>query len=1754
MKKLLSAVTSVLMASSFVTSAFASSFNVSAAGGVSAVQPNVSMEEVVDGAANKYAVQNDFVVTGSEETYNAGGSNIIKFTVESGGHKGAMIGFEIGSLPAGITAEPDPYCYAFDDMPGWTVLGDQWSCQVQDPTSQDPRSFIDGNIIVAFNLNVPTNIKDGTYEIGMDYFHVVEQGHELKGDIVEFDAKVVPGKLIVGDGGSTTPTSGGSSSGNVQNDFVITGSKETYKAGETPIIKFTVESGGHKGAMLGFEVGNLPAGITAEPDPYCYAFDDMPGWTVLGEQWSCQVQDPTSQDPRSFNDGQIVVALNLTVPANIAEGTYNIGMEYFHVVEQGHELKGDIVEFDAKIVPGQLIVGEGGSTTPPSQGGEVQNDFVVTGSEETYKAGETPIIKFTVESGGHKGAMIAFVIGDLPAGITAEPDPYCYAFDDMPGWSVLGEQWSCQVQDPTSQDPRAFNDGQIIVAFNLNVPANIAEGTYNIGMEYFHVVEQGHELKGDIIEFDAKVVPGKLIVGGSTAPSETETPDDFLISGSTLVFTKGDDYTKNNVMNFTVEPGNHKGATLSFEIDTLPAGIKAEVDPFCYAFDNTPAWELYGDSYIAHTRNDVEEPQSFKNNGIVTSFKLTIPSDIAVGEYEIDLSNFHVVEQGSEAAGTIVEFDSKVVPGKVIIKEASSTVDPTDPPADPAEGEAVWEIGTVTGTPGESVDVPVYVKGNSTLEVAGATFEITANGASFNKVTGPCPAYGIAAITNNGKTNEFAFAQGKGQGSAAADQAVIMTLTYDVPADAKGTIPVEWANVTVSDTNGNLITSKVKVQNGAIIISDTPVADGEALWVIDTVTGTPGESVDVPVYVKGTSTLEVAGATFEITANGAGFNKVTGPCAAYGNAAITNNAKTNEFAFAQADGKGSAAADQAVIMTLTYDVPADATGTIPVEWANVVVSDTNGNLITEKVKVENGAIIIDVPTTEATSAPTTEAPDVPTTAAPTTEGSDTPITTVPTTEVSTPATTSAPILPEEGEAVWVIDTVHGKPGETITVPVFVQGDTILEVAGATFTVNAEGVGFNNVSDSCAAYGNAAIVNNADTSEYAFAQADGKGSAAADQAVIMNITYDVPANATGTIPVTWANVVVSDTDGNLITDKVILVNGAIIIDTPETTTPPVSEVTTAAPTTDAPDVPTTAAPTTDAPDVPTTAAPTTDAPEVPTTAAPTTAGGSDVPTTAAPTTAGGSDVPTTAAPTTEAPDVPTTAAPTTEAPQSGTTVTIQPGSIIWQGETVTATPGQKVELSFVVNDPNNAQLVIGGANFTIDSEGNLVLVDGNGSDAYGSGLDKNLDTKEFAFASPKGEGTAAPNGSKVITLTFEVPADAKDGDTFNIGMSNLVVSDANGNIISDKVLVIDGKIVVTVPVTTEPPVSEVTTAPTTAGGSDVPTTAAPTTAGGSDVPTTAAPTTDAPDVPTTAAPTTDAPDVPTTAAPTTDAPDVPTTAAPTTDAPDVPTTEAPTTASSDIVTTTTNAGQVGPGSDVTTTVTKDPIASGDADIPVTVVDGYFFSHDPRPFPAEMVIAKYVEDENGIADFDPSKVTFEDTVNGGSTPMAAYRESQTDFTYKLNVFYDGKPLYLEDGTRAVVTAYIGVKGDSNLDNKVDSSDATNVLAYYAAMMTGGNPETTRITPAENAIVNAHPELDVLCKFLADVDLDCYSKDNWNLKHNRTIASNDASWILTFFANVMTSNDLAAYDNWIMTLGGSYKESFEDYSQNGTIFDAE
>ncbi|MDE6783803.1 MAG: hypothetical protein K2J26_00260, partial [Ruminococcus sp.] len=213
MKKLLAAATSFAMTLSVMTSAFASSITVSAAGGVSAVQPNVSMEDAIDGAANKKAPEQstDFFVRGgkyeieaghslSEQTVEVGGEDYpvyAEFLVESGGHKAASFTVELpNDIPDGITlsmTDKSVYCMADGSVPAYDATTDTvWNAAVYDD-GYDAQPIIDGLAACQFDVHVDESVKPGTYKIGLKRFQVVESGDPK----VEFYAVVEPIEITV---------------------------------------------------------------------------------------------------------------------------------------------------------------------------------------------------------------------------------------------------------------------------------------------------------------------------------------------------------------------------------------------------------------------------------------------------------------------------------------------------------------------------------------------------------------------------------------------------------------------------------------------------------------------------------------------------------------------------------------------------------------------------------------------------------------------------------------------------------------------------------------------------------------------------------------------------------------------------------------------------------------------------------------------------------------------------------------------------------------------------------------------------------------------------------------------------------------------------------------------------------------------------------------------------------------------------------------------------------------------------------------------------------------------------------------------------------------------------------------------------------------------------------------------------------------------------------------------------------------------
>ncbi|MDE6789103.1 MAG: hypothetical protein K2J47_07260, partial [Ruminococcus sp.] len=567
---------------------------------------------------------------------------------------------------------------------------------------------------------------------------------------------------------------------------------------------------------------------------------------------------------------------------------------------------------------------------------DIAADFIVSGKDYTVKPGEEIDVEFIVDPGSHVGSTFAAELADLPAGITAEmTDPLCYAAGTGTNKYTLynGISYQTSVLDKKTSKPVEIEKGEAIIQFTLTIPADIAPGEYEYALSKFRVVEYGQKTADhDVSKFDATLVPGKLVVEGdapvgtttapvttakpvvtttaapvattkapdaaTTAPPTTTTPNtgeddifevaaDFIVSGKDYTVTPGQKID----VEFIVDPGSHVGSTFAAELADLPAGITAEMtDPLCYAAGTgTNKYTLYnGISYQTSVLDKkTSKPVEIEKGEAIIQFTLTIPADIAPGEYEYALSKFRVVEYGQKTADhDVSKFDATLVPGKLIVdgdapagtttantpvtteKAPSTTAAPvvttTTPAPNPAKGSAEWLIPTVKAKPGDTVTMEVIVNGASDLAVAGASYTVTAESPiEFSGVNGQSDAYS-AAIVNNAATNEFAFAEGKGAGVTASNNAVIMTLTYKVPEGiSKGEYPVKWSDAFVSDTNGLEITSNVTFTNGAIIIDEDEKFDGAIEWDIpDKVKAKPGETVTMEVVVKDPENagLPVAGA------------------------------------------------------------------------------------------------------------------------------------------------------------------------------------------------------------------------------------------------------------------------------------------------------------------------------------------------------------------------------------------------------------------------------------------------------------------------------------------------------------------------------------------------------------------------------------------------------------------------------------------------------------------------------------------------------------------------------------------------------------------------------------------------------------------------------------------------------------------------------------------------------------------------------
>ena len=213
------------------------------------------------------------------------------------------------------------------------------------------------------------------------------------------------------------------------------------------------------------------------------------------------------------------------------------------------------------------------------------------------------------------------------------------------------------------------------------------------------------------------------------------------------------------------------------------------------------------------------------------------------------------------------------------------------------------------------------------------------------------------------------------------------------------------------------------------------------------------------------------------------------------------------------------------------------------------------------------------------------------------------------------------------------------------------------------------------------------------------------------------------------------------------------------------------------------------------------------------------------------------------------------------------------------------------------------------------------------------------------------------------------------------------------------------------------------------------------------------------------------------------------------------------------TTTTPAGGTTTTTPAGGTTTTTPAGGTTTTIPavtkISVVEtktGYYFSEDTRTFDPTALLKVVSVDEEGNETDITADVTFGE--DHAATPKSVYADTETYYAGTVDAYYG-------DTVIATPTVYIGVKGDADLNGKVELSDATLALTYYtehsvnnAFYLTSGTK-----TP-ENA------ELETLAYFLADINTE--STVGEDVVGTSTIELEDATNILTYYTEESVNNN--------------------------------
>ena len=1383
--------------------------------------------------------------------------------------------------------------------------------------------------------------------------------------------------------------------------------------------------------------------------------------------------------------GAVIIGLVFSLPTDVADGTYNIDM-LFDGVDRA-VADNDNTTAEVTLLGGSITIGDPDTTTTTTAATTTTTKATTT----TAKATSTTKAQTSATTKAETSATTALTTTATPP-VTTVP----VAQEGEISWiipDVKAKPGDTVTMDVTVQ-------GKDIAVAGMEGAVNV-DGSAGIALSEVSSESKGYSARvvaniaNELIAFDTKSAFNVTADEGSavfsltyTVPTDCKSGKYPVTWGSNMMIVdeNGLDITKNVklvdgsitieapqaqegeiswiIPDVEAEPGDTVNMNVTVEGDVIGvSGMEGAVNvdgsagiALSKVSDESTGYSARVVSNIAEELIAFDTKSAFNvkaaDGSEVFTLTYTVPDDCKAGKYPVTWGDIMIVDEN----GLDVTKNVKLVDGSITIKAETTTT-----PAQ-QEGEISWVIPDVEAEPGDIVNMSVTVKGD-VIGVSGMEGAVNVDGSAgiaLSKVSDESTGYSARVVSNIAE-ELIAFDTKSAFNVKAADGSEVFTLTYTVPDDCKaGKYPVTWGDIMIVDENGYDVTKNVKLVDGSITIKAETTTkpaqqEGEISWVIPEVIAEPGDTVNMSVTVKG-DVIGVSGMEGAINVDdseGIALSKVSDESTGY-SARVVSNIAEELIAFDTKSAFNVKAADGSEVFTLTYTVPETCkAGKYPVTWGDIMVVDENGYDVTKNIKLVDGFIeILDKSTTSATTTTTT------------------------TTSTSTTTTTTTTV--PAGEINWDISEVTAKPGDTVQLPVIVNG-TDVAVAGMEGAVNVDstgGIKLSGVSEESEGY-TARVVANVAEELIAFDTKSAFNVTAGDKSNVFVLTYTVPTDCpAGVYPVTWGNVMVVDENGKDITKNINLIDGEIEI-VAETTTTSATTTTTAETTTTSASATTTStasATTTSASATTSTAsATTTSASATTSTASATTTSASATTTsTASATTASSASATTTTSASTT-----TTVATTTSGEGSGTvTVTNVPaGMIAWDIPEVTAKPGDTVDLGVVVI--KNGDVPVAGMEGAITVGSNKISLTAvsEESEGYDARVTYNSADGSIAFDTKSGFNVIAPDGSKVFVLSYTVADDCEPGvyPVEWVEDAMMVVDETQASVLQN-ILLLDGEIEI---------VADTTTSTTTSTTS---------------------------------------------------------------------------------TTTTTNT---------TTSVTTTTVTNVSEYIVLTaeVREGYYFSHDDAQYNTvsgrgfqsgqiESLTIQYVYMDGSVSQEpvvvnDPAEIAAYISF-GGETPASVFDarfgtapgysapSSQIGESNKFDVtvYYAGKELLLSNpnGDNAVFTvpAYIGVKGDADLNNVVNSSDASEVLRFYAANSAGklGSAVLFRgydLSVSDSSDAGYDVYMENLANFLADVDHepDEYSDDNWKKpREDRTMNSSDSSYILAYYAKISSGIPVgsATWDN--------------------------